>query len=119
MGEVTCQVCERQIAEGSAICLNKCNVDNKKNFFRCNRCNSLSSRIYRAKGRAQWEPKEAKQESFLQHTTLVCKYLKKELQAVTTQVGRGTTKDTDDANIDWVDEEDLYTKYNKRQTITA
>ena len=97
-------VCERQIAEDSAICLNKNKVDaNQKNFFRCNLCNSLSSRIYRAKGRVQRESKEARKEFLLQHTTLAGKDLKKELQHVTTQVERDTTKDTDDVNIGWVD----------------
>ena len=115
MGEVTCQLCERQIAEGSAICLNKGKAEaNQKNFFRCNLCNTLSSRIYRAKGRVQWESKEAKKEFFLQHTTLAGKDLKKELEHVTTQVERDTTKDTDDANIDWVDEEDLCTRYKDK-----
>ena len=120
MGDVTCQVCERQIAEGCAICLNRNrHGPNQKNFFRCNLCNTLSSRLYRAKGRVQWESKEAKKGFFLQHTTLAGKDLKKELEHVTTQVERDTTKDTDDAHIDWVDEEDLRTKYKKKQAITS
>ena len=121
MGDVACQVCERQIAEGCAICLNKNrHGPNQKNFFRCNLCNRLSSRIYRAKGRVQWESKEAMKDFFLQHTTLAGKDLKKELEHVATQVERDTTLDTDNASTCWVDEEDLRTTYeNKPSQLKA
>ena len=41
--------------------------------------NNLNARIYRAKGKVQWESKEAKNQFFLHHTTLSGNELKKEL----------------------------------------
>ena len=73
MEEVTCQLCAQKVDKKDAVCLNanKLKDDaNKKAFYRCTKCNSFSSRIYRAKGRVEWASAEAKQEFFLQHNTL-------------------------------------------------
>ena len=116
MAMVTCQLCEQDVEQSSAICLNKNKTGDasQKAFYRCSMCNSLSSRIYRAKGRVQWESKEAKKDFFLQHATLAGNDLKQELEHATTQLERETTNDYDDADTAWLDEVDLQQKYKDK-----
>ena len=117
MEEVTCQLCAQKVDKKDAVCLNAGKLQddpNKKAFHRCTKCNSFSSRIYRAKGRVAWASAEAKQEFFAKHNHLCGKELKKELENTTTQVERDVAKDQDDEDIEWLDEMDLKDKYQHK-----
>ena len=118
MEEVTCQLCAQKVDKKDAVCLNAGKLQddpNKKAFHRCTKCNSFSSRIYRAKGKGlSWASAEAKQEFFAKHNHLCGKELKKELDFSTIQVERDVAKDQDDEDIEWLDEVDLKDKYKNK-----
>ena len=61
---------------GKAICLNK--GRDGKVHYRCKLCNNINGRIYRAKGKVQWESQEARKHFFQQNNTLSGKELRKE-----------------------------------------
>ena len=118
MQYVTCQSCELDIEVDKAICLNP-GRDAGVNY-RCKLCNNLNGRIYRAKGKVQWESQEARKHFFQQHNTLSGKSLKKELEYVTTQVEKETVLDLDEKACEWLDEIDLKANYeNKPEQLQA
>jgi len=117
VGDVKCMLCEKEVALPDAICTNKAMAkgDNKqKAIYRCNCCNALMSRIYRANGKVNWVSKEARQEFFQMHSALAGEDLKKELECVTTQVEKDSIKDNDDADVIWLDDIDLKKKYEHK-----
>ena len=60
MRQATCQQGEKLVDTSNAICLISSRMTTSaKAFYRCNVCNSLSARIYRARGRVAWESQEA------------------------------------------------------------
>ena len=118
MQYVTCQSCELDIEVDKAICLNP--GRDAGAFYQCKLCNNIRSRIYRAKGKVQWESKEAKNQFFLHYTTLSGKELKKELEHVTTVVEKETVYDNDEQACEWLDEIDLKATYeNKPEQLQA
>ena len=106
-------MCEKQVAIEDAYCLHVPKGDNPGSH-RCNKCNSLQSRIYRAKGTMNWPSKEAKLEFFKQHSALTGNELKKELEITLSTVQKETTRDKDDENVEWLDETDLKTRYKDK-----
>ena len=118
MQYVTCNVCELDIEVDKAICLNP-GRDAGVNY-RCKLCNNLNGRIYRVKGKVQWESQEARKHFFLQNNTLSGKSLKKELEYVTTQAEKETVYDNDEQACEWLDEIDLKANYeNKPEQLQA
>ena len=106
-------MCEKQVAIEDAYCLHVPKGDNPGSH-RCNKCNSLQSRIYRAKGTMNWPSKEAKVEFYKQHSALTGNELKKELEITLSTVQKETTRDKDDENVEWLDETDLKTRYKDK-----
>ena len=117
MGEAACAVCDELVAREDAYCTHQPKGD-KPASYRCTKCNSLQTRVYRARGTVAWPSKEAKKEFFQQHSALTGHELKKELEITLWQVEKEITRECDEEVAEWLGEIDLQAKI-PGQTDTA
>ena len=113
MDKVACAVCDQLVAKEDASCTNQ-PKSGKPASYRCTKCNSLQTRIYRAKGSIPWPSNEAKKDFFQQHSALTGQELKKELEITLSQVEKERARDYDEQVAEWLDEIDLQAKYKDK-----